>query len=275
MTEGVPMMSRNKFIVAAAALFGILLLAALCGCDYEDDSVSGFSGEETAGNTALSPLTGQEADIPFAQDPATKTSFFKLYYWLQEKMGDGEDRAGQFEFTPEELMDVARLGIGLPIEEAVHVMHEELKARHPGKLAENLRWTFNSAGTAFCQIAIAFASTNEYVAFFGTPIGAEGFSGRYKADVWDLMFDGEMWTYVPGQFDKDVYLAGDLAYLPRDGGKGVRYVDHAWMIDYGRGNVLSMFPFGVIAPAMFYTLDWQSAWEQLVDFAKIAIRNMF
>jgi hypothetical protein len=83
-----------------------------------------------------------------------------------------------------------------------------------------------------------------------------------------------MWTFTPGEFEKTVYLAGDLAYLPADGGKSVQYVNHAWMIDYGRGNVITMFPFGVIAPALFVTLDYQSAWEQFVDFAKLAIQNL-
>ncbi|MBZ0272824.1 hypothetical protein K8I61_12370 [bacterium] len=183
------------------------------------------------------------------------------------------DPADDYLFSPDELHELAQLGVGLPVADAWRVIHDELKRRYPGKIADDLRWTFNSAGTAFCQIAIVYASTKEYVAFFGTPIGAEGFSGRYAADVWDLMIDGEMWTYVPGQFEPTVYLAGDLAYLPRDGGKGVRYVDHAWMIDYGRGNIISMFPFGVIAPALFTTLDYKSAWEQFVDYGKLVVKD--
>ena len=190
---------------------------------------------------------------------------------LFDQMKDQEDEG--YLFSPEELHEIAQLGVGLPVEQAWDVIHQEMLRRHPGKILETPRWTFNSAGTAFCQIAIVYASTKEYVAYFGTPIGAEGFSGRYSADVWDLMVDGEMWTYVPGQFEPTVYLAGDLAYLPRDGGKGVQYVDHAWMIDYGRGDIITMFPFGVIAPAMFTTLDYTSAWEQFVDFGKAVIRN--
>ena len=229
--------------------------------DSKDGSVSDFAIEE------LDSFLSQEGE-------PDRHAVLAAYHWLKEMfMNYEKEEDDQYLFSPEELLEIANLGVGLPVEQAWQVIHDELIRRYPGKILEEPRWTFNSAGTAFCQIAIVYASTKEYVAFFGTPIGAEGFSGRYQADVWDLMVDGEMWTYVPGQFEPTVYLAGDLAYLPRDGGKGVKYVDHAWMIDYGRGDIITMFPFGVIAPALFTTLDYQSAWEQFADFGKAVIKN--
>ncbi len=102
------------------------------------------------------------------------------------------------------------------------------------------------------------------MAFFGTPIGASGFSGRYPwADVWDLMVDGKMLTFVPGQFEPSQYGPGDPAYLPRGQGKSIVYIGSTWMIDYARGLPITMLPFGVLAPASFVTLDWRSAWTQL------------
>jgi hypothetical protein len=36
-----------------------------------------------------------------------------------------------------------------------------------------------------------------------------------------------------------------------------------------------MLPFGIIAPAMFNTLDYESAWKQLADYGKLVLRGMF
>ena len=181
----------------------------------------------------------------------------------------------RYVFDPDELQKIANLGAGLPIEKRWEVIHQELMKRYPGKIAPEVRWTFNSAGNVICQIAIVYGSPIEYVAFFGTPIGATGFSGRYGyADVWDLMVEGTMLTYIDGQFEPTVYEAGDPAYLKRGSAKGIAYVGSTWMIDYGRGLPITMLPFGVIGPAMFNTMDTESAWKQLADYGRLVLRGM-
>ncbi len=179
-----------------------------------------------------------------------------LFTWLLEKIG----AAHVYVFDPAELQDIANVGTGLPIEQRWTAIHQELLRRYPGKIAPEVRWVFNSSGNVICQLALVYASPIEYVALFGTPIGATGFSGRYGyADVWDLMVEGKMLTYTPGQFGPTEYLAGDSAYLKKGSGKGVVYVGSTWMIDYGRGLPVTMLPFGVIAPSLFNTLDYDSA----------------
>lgn len=69
-----------------------------------------------------------------------------------------------------------------PLEQAWDMMHQALMWRHSGKIKEEPRGTFNGADTAVRSIAIVYASTIEYVAFFGTPIGHDGFSGCYNPD---------------------------------------------------------------------------------------------
>ncbi len=183
--------------------------------------------------------------------------------------------AKPYVFDPYELQEIANLGSDLPIEKRWEVIHQELLRRYPGKIAPEIRWTFNSAGNVICQIAIVYGSPTEYVAFFGTPIGATGFSGRYGyADVWDLMVEGKMLTYVDGQFEPTVYEAGDPAYLKRGAAKGVAYVGSTWMIDYGRGLPATMLPFGIIAPALFNTHDYESAWNQLADYGRLVMRGI-
>ncbi len=188
------------------------------------------------------------------------------------KRGAASDR---YVFDPEELQEIANTGAGLPIAERWEAIHQELSRRYPGKIAPEVRWTFNSAGNVVCQIAIVYGSPTEYVAFFGTPLGATGFSGRYgHADVWDLMVDGRMITCTPGQFEPTEYGPGDPAYLPKGTSKIVSYVGSTWMIDYGRGLPVTMMPFGIIGPALFSTLDGQSALQQLIDYGRSVVRGM-
>jgi hypothetical protein len=264
-------MTKWWWLIAGMML--LLLGAVTCG-----DEDSADFGEPETDQAAVGPTAATEL-APFlnADGQPTRQSIYGLWRWI-DNLAARADRAddGEYEFTAEELHEIANLGVGLPPDEAWKVIHAELLRRHPGKIKEVPRWTFNSAGTSFCELALVYASLTEYVAFFGTPIGADGFSGRYnKSEVWDLMVDGEMWNYSPGQFQPVISLAGDMAYLPMGEGKGVQYIDHAWMIDYARGNIPSMFLFGVIGPALFTTMDYQSAWEQIVDFAGLLFQNWF
>jgi hypothetical protein len=185
------------------------------------------------------------------------------------------DNTTRYVFTVAELEEIAALRPDLPLGERWELMRAELAQRHPGKIIDTLHWTFNAAGNVVCQIAIVAASPREYVAFFGTPVGATGFSGRYnESDVWDIMVQGEMWACVPGQFDYSTYALGQTAYLKRGAAKIFRYGPGTWMIDYARGNILTMFPFGVIAPAVYNTLDFKSATEQFTDYAGLVIKGM-
>lgn len=177
-------------------------------------------------------------------------------------------------FDPDVLQEIANMGAGLPIKERWDVIHQELIRRYPGKISKEVNWTFNSAGNVVCQLALIYGSPTEYVAFFGTPIGETGFSGRYAhADVWDLMVAGKMLTFTKGQFEPTEYGPGDSAYLKRGQGKGVAYVGSTWMIDYGRGLPLTMLPFGIIFPYLFNTLDGKSARRQLEDYGRLVLKT--
>ena len=180
----------------------------------------------------------------------------------------------QYRFEPQELQELANLGPDLPMAQRWEMMHQELLRRHPKIITPRLHWVFNSAGNVVCQLALVYASPVEYVAFFGTPIGASGFSGRYPwADVWDLMVAGRMLTFTPGKFEPDQYGPGDSAYLARGSGKGVVYDGAAWMIDYARGLPITMLPFGVLAPAFFTTLDFSAMFAQLGDYGRLVLRG--
>jgi len=77
-------------------------------------------------------------------------------------------------------------------------------------------------------------------------VGSEGFSGRYRIEIHDFMLAGEMWTYTESEFaERRVYRAGDAAFLARREAKGVRIFEDAWMLEYGRGPVPTVLPFGL------------------------------
>jgi C-8 sterol isomerase len=259
----------------------LIIIAAISCAGGENDAALNEESER-----ALQPLEPQasNSDAAVAEIDALlpddgrpdRGAVLALYDWLTERFGAAADaETADYEFTPEELIEIAGLAPDRPLAERWAIMLGEMEHRHPGKVAGDIRWRFNAAGNVVCQIAMVYASPKEYVAFFGTPIGASGFSGRYaKADVWDIMVQGEMWTARPGEFEKSVFVPGQYSQLAKDDFWTFRYVDSTWMIDYGRGNILSMFPFGVISPALFNTLDTGSAWDQFVDYARLVIQGM-
>ena len=65
-----------------------------------------------------------------------------LFSWLFQRVNDSKPCV----FDPAELQEIANIGADLPIEQRWDAIHKELLLRHPGKIAPEIRWTFNSAG---------------------------------------------------------------------------------------------------------------------------------
>jgi len=170
-------------------------------------------------------------------------------------------------FEPEDIHEIAKLGVGRPVEEGIAAIHQALRERYPGKIRGEMRWHFNRTGGTLGELTILYASTKEYVLIFGTPIGSEGFSGRYAdMTVYDCMFAGEMRTYTEGQTEATVYLPGDCAVLEPGQGKGYNMTADTWMLEYTRGNIPAALPIGVFAPVSV-TADWHNAWNLFWDYA--------
>lgn len=177
-------------------------------------------------------------------------------------------------FDPQDLQAIVRNHINLPLEEALPAIHQELQRRYPGKIMDHYRFIFNDAGAALGQVAILYASADEYLIFFGSPIRTGGFSGRYHyADFYDIMIEGEMSTVIEGQIKKQTYLPGDMAFLPRGTAKGYELQKSGWMLEYSRGKMIASFAFGVIGPALFITMDWESALAQVTDFGAAMLKS--
>ncbi len=157
-------------------------------------------------------------------------------------------------FDPDRLHEIAQKGVGLAHDEMFRVVGQELVEAYPGHVRPELDWIVNNAGGAMGQIALLHASLSEYLLFFGTPIGTEGHSGRYATEVYDFVMAGEMWCYHEGETERSVYRPGDAAYLGRSVIKGYRIPDFSWMLEYARGPIPTMLPFG-LADTITSTLD--------------------
>lgn len=174
--------------------------------------------------------------------------------------------SNEYRFEPEDIHEIAKLGVGLPVNEAINTIHAALRDKYPGLIREDFVWHFNRTGGTLGQMTLFYASLDEYILIFGTPIGSEGFSGRYEEmTVWDCMFAGEMRTYTEGQTEATVYLPGDCAVLERGQGKGYNMTANTWMLEYTRGNIPASLPIGAFAPVTV-TADYQNLWNVVTDY---------
>ncbi len=157
-------------------------------------------------------------------------------------------------FDPEVLQEVARGVIDRPMHEKVELIRAELARIYPGYVADRVEWIFNIAGGAMGQMAVLHASITEYVIIFGTPIGTEGYSGRFAADDYFIILEGEQWAFGEGEPDRQIYKAGDMHHMPRGQARGYRMPDKCFALEYARGWISLMLPFG-LADSFTSTVD--------------------
>ncbi|MET0340528.1 MAG: hypothetical protein ABW252_05980, partial [Polyangiales bacterium] len=116
-------------------------------------------------------------------------------------------------------------------------------------------------------------SLTEYILLFGTPIGTEGHSGRYATEVFDFMLDGEMWCYHAGDFHRTEFKPGDVAYLGADKAKGYAVPNYAFMLEYARGPIPTMLPFG-LADTLFSTRDRVTMRRTVWQYGKLTVKQL-
>ena len=149
-------------------------------------------------------------------------------------------------FDPKHLLAVARNHIGSAHEEMIDAIIADLAKAYPGHIETRQNWFLSICGGAMGIMTVLHGSLSEYVLIFGSPIGTEGFSGRYRLNIYDVMLAGEMWTYTEDNFrERIVTRPGEIAHLRRKQVKGFKLPEGGWMLEYGRGPVPTALPFAL------------------------------
>lgn len=178
-----------------------------------------------------------------------------------------------FVLDPQVIHEISSRHIGLPLEQMFNDIISELSERYPGQIDDSQPWIFNNAGGVMLQMKLLHASTKEYVMIWGTPIGSEGHTGRHLVEFYDTVLDGEAWYYQEGQFTRDVYTPGDHIFVGKGQSAGMHYPDHVWMVEYARGLLPSLLPFG-LADALFSTHDFKTALQTLMIYFSLLTRKL-
>jgi C-8 sterol isomerase len=176
-------------------------------------------------------------------------------------------------FDPEVLGEVVRMHLGQPIEQQFNGVSQTLRSIYGDHVSPGQRWMWSTAGGIMCSICPLHVSPREYLLFCGTAIGSEGHSGRHRADMYELVMSGELWTYEAGSFDRKVHRPGDLVTLTRGSANGSKLRPGLWMLEYARGNVPSLFPFA-LSDTLFSTLDFRDLRNQLSISTKLMLKEL-
>lgn len=178
-------------------------------------------------------------------------------------------------FDPGVLHEVARAAVqaGGSLDDKVGKLRKELGARYPGHIRQENEWVFNIAGGAMGQMTILHASITEYVIVFGSPIGTEGYSGRFHADDYFVILEGEQWAFGEGEAGRREFRPGDLHHLPRGEARGYRMPDRCYALEYARGLIPTMLPFG-LADSFTSTLDAKPVMKTMRIYARAVVGEL-
>ena len=174
------------------------------------------------------------------------------------------------------LQAIASQAAGKPHDEMVRTVLEETANAYPAHIDANpqRKWLFSLTAGATGVMTILHASFTEYLIIFGTPIGTEGFSGRYRLDIHDFVLAGEIWTYRPHRCGvREVVRSGDHTVLKRGEVDGFKIPEAAWMLEYGRGFVPAAFP-RIFGDVVFSALDGTTLVETVSIYGKMALREL-
>src|SRR5262249_10221498 len=134
-------------------------------------------------------------------------------------------------------------------------------------------WFLSICGGAMGIMTVLHGSLSEYVLVFGSPIGTEGFSGRYRIDVYDTILSGEMWTYSEHRFrERAVTRPGEMARLGRKEIRGFKLPEVAWMLEYGRGPIPTALPFAL--SGALTSLDFRTIAKTMFVYGKLVVKEL-
>lgn len=182
-------------------------------------------------------------------------------------------------FEPTDLQRIVKMHLDAPLSERFDRIAETLQAVYGAHVQRQPEWIWSNAGGIMCSMNTLHVSPTEYMVFCGTAVGTEGHSGRHRAELFDIVVNGELQTFAPDEFEATALGAGDMAHLPRRTSNGSHLGKECWLLEYGRGSILSLFPFA-LGDTIFSTQDLTDLRKTMADStrlmwseAKIAVRR--
>ncbi len=156
------------------------------------------------------------------------------------------------------------------------IVHRRLREIYGNKILEKPIRVINNVGGIYATMEIYNCSLREYMALFGTILPQTGYSGSYSfMRVWDVMVDGEMYSYGVER-NKSVpisYGPGEYSLLNKKERRVYKMGAGAMMLDYGRGFIPPALVEGVFAP-FSNNLDSASMRGQIFQCAKSFIGKL-
>jgi C-8 sterol isomerase len=179
-------------------------------------------------------------------------------------------------FEPDALHAIAKRAVGLPFEEMVDTVIAGCAEAWPRWVEAKQDWLFNLAGGATGVMTVLHASLSEYLILFGTPIGTNAFSGRYRLDIWDCVLSGTMKTYTDRSFAHAVVTEpGGMALLRRGEVKGFSLSEDCWLLEYGRGPIPTALGVALFGDATFSAQDPPIIGKTLWIYGRQVARNLW
>lgn len=180
----------------------------------------------------------------------------------------------KYVFDTDRLHELSKSGVGLPFDQMVSTVVEQLDRAYPGQINTEVDWVMTMAAGFKGSMTVLHASLSEYLIIFGTPITTAGFSGKWKLEIHDFMLDGEMWSYDENHPGTRVESrAGDHIVLEKGQGKGVSIADGAWMLEYARGPIATALPLGV-GDALFSCGDLSGVRKTFKIYQRLTIKAL-
>ena len=177
-------------------------------------------------------------------------------------------------FDPDRLYEISKGALDLPFDQMVQKVVADVAAAYPGHIDTDPTWVFSIWGGSTGHLGLLHASLTEYVLIYGTPIGTMGFSGRYLLDIYDFVMSGTMWTCTEDNHGEGVVTGpGERALLRRGRAKACKFSENNWMLEYGRGPIVTCLPYG-LSEAIISAQDVPTVAKTVWAYGKLVVKEL-
>ncbi len=174
-------------------------------------------------------------------------------------------------FDPDVIDSIAQRHLDKPMAAMAEAIGKDLKAHYPDLVDVGLPLVFNSGGGIMYQLKIFAMTPHEYIMICGTAIGSSGFSGRHPAAFWDTVLSGQANYMHQDEWEPRSYKRGDRIFVDRWQSATIDFPDHCWMLEYARGTLVWLLPFGIVN-VFSNTLDFRSLFRLVRIYASLTRR---